>query len=196
MEISTIRITKELLTRLQRSRKQLNYSTMQELIASYHNFFVENGLRPDEKVNYHLTNAIQEINHNFKTRDDSLRKWIGKISHIDLTSIHKDLEIIKALIAENYNDKVKENIQDLLIVNEVKVREEKDNITENKIQFDNDFEIRHKKIIAEKNEVILKYQSILQQVLQQAPIQSTKNANLFFLSISKDLLEDIKTNYL
>lgn len=196
---TTVTINIDVINKLKRSKEVYNYSTMQDLLSAMNNFFIENGLRPDEKVNYHLTSSIQEIKADFKNRDESLRKWIGRISHVDLSSIQSDLTIIKEYLAfktaENVKESVKENVAEF-----VQKEIEQPKITapnlalERQIEQEKLKDERHENAIKTKNERLVNYHNSLIKIMEK-PIFPQGKDKVFF-EITKEFYDKLRKEYL
>lgn len=192
---STVTINIDLLNKLKRSKDVYKYSTMQDLLSAMNNFFIENGLRPDEKVNYHLTSSIQEIKTDFKNRDDSLRRWIGKISHVDLSSIHKDLNIIKEYLAFKIAESVKENVEIF-----VQKEKEESNVSVPNIDLEKQIEEqrlkdeRHENVIESKNKIIQNYHTVISELMKN--MTTGRNPDVVYLGVDSAYYQEIKSTIL
>lgn len=189
---TSLTLSVAVLNKLKRSRDIYNYDTLNNLLQAMNDFFIENGLRPDEKVNYHLTQAIQEIKADFKTRDDSLRKWIGKISHVDLSSIQADLSVIKKYITDDLRKELEENITTLQEqkAEEVKILvDERNTSIPVHISTEEKLSSSYDEVIEEKNLLLQKYHSALLELTKN--VKSPSGSENVFLEVKRSVYEDI-----
>lgn len=194
MDVSTIRLSKSLLIKLKQSKELFAYETMPDLLSAMNDFFLENGLRPDEKVNYHLISVIQELKQEFKSRDESLRKWIGKISHVDLSAIHKDLTLIKEYLAFKYHEQIKDTVEELVSIVPSINQHESPLLAEESQGIEQQIGEResYEKVIEDKNVIIQKYHNLIVQLTKN--VVTGKNKEVVYLAVSPELVEDIKLN--
>lgn len=188
MEDSSIRLSREALIKLKKSKTKFRYKTMEELLIGMNNFFIENALIPTEKVDYNLISTIQEIKTDFKNRDDSLRKWIGKITNVDLSSMYSVMYSMKELLEYQNQNLIQQTIDVVKQINPNVSIEKKEEVVQ--ITTPTDDNSTYKKIIEQKNKTIVFLNSSLKELLKNK--REGKNSEVYYLEVSRELFYKIE----
>lgn len=189
---TSIRIKGSTKNKLDKICKEYQYKKINDCVVDMIDFFIENGLSPQSKINLNLQASLDKINKDFIKRDDSFRKWFGdlyfkKINKLITVNEHIAgkvsvlLDIAKGELIEELRSEFKETEKRALV---------QDNCIKDK---DSYF-----KLLDSKDEIIKREEETNKLLTQRLKLlldkveKKSSFSSSYTIKLSKDELEDLQ----
>ncbi|MEC4052600.1 BfmA/BtgA family mobilization protein [Myroides odoratimimus] len=189
---TSIRIKGLTKNKLDKICKEYQYKKINDCVVDMIDFFIQNGLSPQSKINLNLQASLDKINKDFIKRDDSFRKWFGdlyfkKINKLITVNEHIAgkvsvlLDIAKGELIEELRSEFKETEKRALV---------QDNCIKDK---DSYF-----KLLDSKGEIIKREEETNKLLTQRLKLlldkveKKSSFSSSYTIKLSKDELEDLQ----